>query len=60
MASSKEGPLARLVKKLGLGKTSKGGGPSVYASCWGCSMGRCGAMFDNTCQCCRAGHSGVR
>lgn len=59
MSTKKEGPLARLARKLGLGKTT-GGAPSGYASCWGCSMGRCGAMFDNTCQCCRAHHSGVR
>jgi hypothetical protein len=60
MSTRKEGPLARLARKLGLGKTGGGGAPGGYASCWGCSLGRCGTMFDNTCQCCRAHHSGLR
>lgn len=58
MATRKEGPLARLAKRLGLGKTSVGGG--AYESCWGCTNNKCGAGFDRTCACCRAGHSGVR
>lgn len=58
MVTKKEGPLARLAKRLGLGKTSGGGG--AYDSCWACSLARCGAGFDRTCACCRAGHSGVR
>lgn len=58
MVTKKEGPLARLAKRLGLGKTSVGGG--AYESCWGCTNNRCGVGFDRTCACCRAGHSGVR
>lgn len=60
MSTKKEGLGARLLKKLGLGKTSGGGSGGAYASCWGCSLGRCGTMFDNTCACCRGNHSGIR
>jgi hypothetical protein len=66
MTTKKEGPLTRLARRLGLGKTSGGGG--VYESCWACSLGKCGACslgkcgagFERTCACCRAGHSGIR
>lgn len=59
MASFKEGPIKRLAKKLGLAKTTVGGRP--YASCWACGNGRCNSgVKDNSCQCCRAGHSGVK
>lgn len=59
MSSSEEGPLKRLVRKLGLGKSS-GGGTGVYASCWACFNGRCGIGFERGCACCRANHSGSR
>lgn len=59
MTVKKEGLVSRLLKRAGLGKTS-GGGSGGYAGCWGCSEGRCGAMFDNACACCRARHSGIR
>jgi hypothetical protein len=33
----------------------------AYASCWACSLGKCGyAPPDNTCACCRGRHTGVR
>lgn len=51
--AGKAGRLVRLVKKL------RQTGPA-YASCWGCAMGQCNAMFDKTCACCRAKHTGVR
>ena len=61
MSTRKEGPLARLARRLGLGKTS-GGGSGGYYGCWACSQGRCGAggMKDNTCACCRSNHTGIR
>lgn len=34
--------------------------PIPYEGCWACALGRHGAMFDNTCTCCRNNHSGVR
>lgn len=55
MTSEKTGPLKRLAKALGLGRTT-GGARIPYARCWGCSQGRHGAMYDNTCGCCRSNH----
>lgn len=52
--ASKPGRLARVVKKL----TS---GPGIeYTRCWGCWAGKCASMYDVTCACCRAKHTGVR
>lgn len=32
-----------------------------YASCWPCSIGKCGyAPPVNTCTCCRMDHTGIR
>lgn len=54
----KETLAARILRKLGLSKTSHGGG--VYASCWSCFNGRCGIGFERGCACCRANHSGSK
>lgn len=33
----------------------------AYASCWPCSVGKCGyAPPVNTCACCRGNHTGIR
>lgn len=55
MSTEKEGPLKRLAKALGLGKTT-GGARIPYEGCWACSQGKHGQKFDNTCTCCRNGH----
>lgn len=59
MTSEKQGPLKRLAKALGLGRTT-GGNRIPYEGCWACSLGRHGMQHDNTCACCRANHTGLR
>lgn len=59
MSSYKEGPLKRLAKRLGLGKTVVGG--DSYGACWACHFDRCGlAEGDNRCPCCRASHRALK
>lgn len=58
MTVKKEGPIARLAKKLGLGKSTYG--PGGYASCWACSVGNHHPGGTSTCACCRGNHTGIR
>jgi hypothetical protein len=51
----------RKVVKRAVDKVKEKAAEPAYASCWACSLGKCGyAPPDNTCQCCRADHTGVR
>lgn len=59
MSTEKHGPLKRLARALGLGKTTVGAYGTLL--CWACDFSRCGAAVkDNRCSCCRANHFGPK
>lgn len=44
-----------------IGKVAEKAKEPAYASCWACSLDRCGQTGkDNTCACCRGNHTGIR
>jgi hypothetical protein len=59
MATKREGPLARLAKRLGLGTTG-GGNQIPYEGCLACFLGRHGVDYSPTCTCCRNGHARMK